>query len=140
MARRMRSPAKLSAAGRGVTFRSADTRSTSRVLRRIRSLTSSNAAVSVNAWHHVAATSDGRWLKLFVNGVQTGSLDVLSVGSGQPVSVSNDRPLNIGSQRGSSHFLNGYMDDARIYSYSLPGCCVTKLFNPSSSCSTCPYF
>ena len=73
----------------------------------------SATALSLNAWQHVACTYDKQTLRVFVNGVLTGS---------QSLTVAIDNTSNswrFGSDQGGTYGdYNGKMDDVRIYNYA----------------------
>jgi hypothetical protein len=71
------------------------------------------ASVPLNAWTHVAATYDGTTLRLFVNGVQTGSRAV----SGALLTSSG--VLRIGGNSVWGEYFQGRIDEVRIYSRAL---------------------
>lgn len=65
------------------------------------------SAVSINAWHHIAATREGTTYRLFVDGVKVGE----STWAG---TIADDASnILIGRQVSTSDF-SGYMDDIRI--------------------------
>lgn len=67
------------------------------------------AAVSLNTWHHIAATRSGNTVYLFVDGVLVGSSAVANepaAGLVQYVGYARNGGLN--------RFLNGYIDDFRL--------------------------
>ena len=64
-----------------------------------------------NSWHHLAFSREGTTLRLYVNGTLTET----------DTSISNDFNLNsngggvyVGAFNGPNHYLNGYMDEARL--------------------------
>jgi glucose/arabinose dehydrogenase/PKD repeat protein len=71
------------------------------------------ATLPANAWSHLATTFDGTSLKLFVNGVQAGSLT--SSGS----IVTSTGSLRIGGNSIWAEWFRGLVDDVRIYSRAL---------------------
>jgi hypothetical protein len=64
-------------------------------------------------WHYLAGTLDGAEIKLYVDGVLSASMactgDLLT----------NDDPLYIGARGGTGRFLNGALDELRVYDYAL---------------------
>ncbi len=70
-------------------------------------------ASPVGAWTHVALTYDGSTLRLFVNGVQAGSM----VASGAIQASSS--PLWIGGNQPYGEYFNGLIDDVRVYNRAL---------------------
>lgn len=69
------------------------------------------AALDVNRWYHLAYTFDGVNLRLYVDGVQAAS----STTTGVP--PTSNEPLRIGGAVpwGPAHFLDGTLDELRIY-------------------------
>jgi hypothetical protein len=78
---------------------------------------------NLKAWVHVAYTYDAkaRKVSLYVNGKLEGSADF---GAGRPVNLSRAK---IGAWEGSSRFLDGAMDDLRIYDRALTAAEIAKL-------------
>jgi uncharacterized protein YjdB len=72
-----------------------------------------NSALAVNTWTHVAATYDGTTLRLYVNGVQVNSQ---ALSGSIPVSPS---PLRIGGDSVWGEYLNGVIDEVRVYNRAL---------------------
>lgn len=73
----------------------------------------SSTTLPLNSWSHVACSYDKSTLRVYVNGVQTGS-QAFSV-------VVNDAATNfrVGSDEGATYGdLNGSVDDLRIYNYA----------------------
>jgi hypothetical protein len=71
------------------------------------------SAVPLNTWTHLAATYDGANLRLYVNGVQVGSL--AQTGS----MLVSARTLRIGGNSVWGEYFNGLIDDVRIYNRAL---------------------
>jgi hypothetical protein len=65
-------------------------------------------------WHHCAASFDGEWMRVYLDGRQIGSLP-------RPgkIAVSPEVPAYIGSSSGGGEFFQGMLDDLRIYDRSL---------------------
>ncbi|MBI4167902.1 MAG: hypothetical protein HY515_03005 [Candidatus Aenigmarchaeota archaeon] len=73
----------------------------------------SNSPISANTWHHVAGTYDGTNKKIYIDGVQDRSDSV----SG---SISSEQSnLFVGSTASLGQFMNGTIDEVRIYNYSM---------------------
>ena len=64
-------------------------------------------------WMHVAATYDGTTIRLYINGVEEGSI-VANVAI-----ATNSLPLSIGAESNGARALQGAMDDIRLYSRAL---------------------
>jgi chitodextrinase len=71
------------------------------------------AALPVNTWSHLAATYDGATLRLYVNGVQVGSL----AQTGNIVTSAN--PLQIGGDSIYGQYFAGMIDEVRVYNIAL---------------------
>ena len=86
------------------------------------------------AWHHVAATFDGNYLRLYVDGVEIGTPDRLPSGADLggafgflPIFINYDFPplthsrtFNIGNFDRSTPFgFEGDIDDVRIWTRAL---------------------
>jgi hypothetical protein len=69
-------------------------------------LQSANNILSLNTWHHVAATRSGTSFAVFVDGVQS-----ITSTSSANLTASN---LAVGGYYDTSYLLNGYIDDLRI--------------------------
>ena len=70
-------------------------------------------AIPLTTWTHIATTSDGGTLRLYVNGVQVASRAV----SGS-IEV-NSKPLRIGGSTYAGQFFQGIIDEVRIYNKAL---------------------
>lgn len=90
--------------------------------------------ISAGAWHHVVATSDGKILKLYVDGV----LQTITVSTGSNTgkwlasSVNGSMRYSIGNARRSSGdigLFKGNIDDLRVYNRMLIPAEVTSLYN-----------
>jgi hypothetical protein len=71
------------------------------------------AQLATNSWSHVAATFDGSFLRLYVNGNQVGSLPA----GGSIITSSN--ALRIGGNTIWGEYFRGQIDDVRIYNEAL---------------------
>ncbi len=90
---------------------------------------------TVGAWNHYAAVFDGTYLKLYVNGVFYSQVAAAAPGNTTGV------PVKIGphySNPGSYGYLNGMVDDSRIYNRALGAADVTQLYNYTGS-TGCTY-
>jgi hypothetical protein len=75
--------------------------------------TRGTAAVAANVWTHLAMTWDGGTLRMFVNGVQTSSRTIIGT---LQVSTNN---LTLGGNAVWGEYLNGKLDDVRVYNRAL---------------------
>ena len=73
-------------------------------------------------WHHCAATFDGQWMRVYLDGRQIGELHRAG-----PLVVGGSAPGCIGSAGGGECF-QGVMDDLRIYGDALTGAEVMALY------------
>ena len=78
------------------------------------SLVSAKTDWTPETWHHVAATYDGRQMRLFVDGREDAASPKLIEG---PIDASAS-PLGIGSN-GSGHLFCGIIDRVRLYDRAL---------------------
>ena len=67
----------------------------------------------LNAWSHLAATFDGSTVRLFVNGVQAGSLPF----SGSMAASTG--PLRLGGNGVWGEWFAGLIDEVRVYNRAL---------------------
>ena len=72
-----------------------------------------SAAIPLNTWTHLALTYDGAALRLYVNGVVTGT----TAASGS-ITVS-DGPLRIGGNAVWGEYFSGLIDEVRLYNRAL---------------------
>lgn len=70
---------------------------------------STGPAISVNTWYHVALCRSGGTVRLFIDGVQTGTASI-----GTAVLKSNTGPLCIGGYSDGTFSTNGYIDELRL--------------------------
>jgi hypothetical protein len=75
-------------------------------------------------WTHLAATYDGRILRVYVNGTQVGSITT----SGGNLGTSTGA-LRIGGNTIWGEFFNGTIDDVRIYNRALSAAEINNLKN-----------
>ncbi len=69
--------------------------------------------VNDGAWHHIAGTFDGKTIKTYVDGKETSKLSC--AGSLEK----NSDPLFIGCRAGSSRWMNGLIDEIKVYNRAL---------------------
>ena len=84
--------------------------------------------LSTNTWTHLAATYDGSFMRLFVNGNQVGA-PLAKTGT---ITAAPTVPIGIGNQpQGSGdRALDGLIDDVRIYSKALTPTELTAIIAP----------
>ncbi len=83
-------------------------------------------ALSPGAWHHVAMTLSGTTGTLYVNGVVVGNNTGMTL---KPSNLGNTTQNYIGRSQFPDPYLNGRVDDLRIYSVALSGAQVAALAN-----------
>jgi len=91
-------------------------------------LIASTGNLPLNTWYHAAATYDGSNMRLFLNGVQVGS-----VAKSGPLSSGPNVAVNIGRSPEGSNYLSGAIDDVRIYSSALTSAEVAALAGTSTN-------
>jgi len=72
-----------------------------------------SAALPLNAWSHLAVTFDGAVVRLYVNGVQSGSFPF--VGS----MAASTGPLRLGGNGIWGEWFAGLIDEVRVYNRAL---------------------
>ena len=80
----------------------------------------------LTTWSHVVATYDGAMMRLFVNGVQVGSVaksGALATSASVPVSIGRNPTGTAGA-----NYFNGAIDDLRIFTRALTPAEVTALY------------
>jgi hypothetical protein len=87
----------------------------------------SASALSTNTWQYLVGTFDGRYLRIFVNGAQTGVTD-LGV-SGLTIGYLSDKTYIGEYGGGGSYFFSGSIDDVRLYNRALSVSEVQALYN-----------
>jgi hypothetical protein len=70
----------------------------------------------LNKWHHLAATYDGYYMTIYIDGVLAGTQAFAGT-----ITVNNN-PLTIGGQSGYTENFGGKIDEARIWSRALTPC------------------
>ena len=86
-------------------------------------LVAPNIALSTGLWNHAAFTHDGTVLRLYLNGFEVASADL--VGS---VDVDPTVTVSVGSQPGGGRNFDGFIDDVRIYRRAISESEVESLF------------
>lgn len=74
---------------------------------------SSSTSLSLNTWYHIACTYNGAKLRIYVNGVEDSSADTSLVPNYDSAN------LYIGADSGNTQYLNGCLNDVRIYDHCL---------------------
>ena len=89
----------------------------------------SASSLTANQWVHIAVTSDGSDIKLYVN-AGTPTTNTATVGSLDSANVS---PLVIGYEiRNNANYFNGSIDQVRIFNKALSAGEVTTLYNETA--------
>ncbi|NCI46602.1 HYR domain-containing protein [Sediminibacterium sp. WSJ-3] len=70
----------------------------------------------LNQWHHVAATYDGYYMRIYLDGVLSASKEVYGT------ITQNTNDLVLGQQPGFTEYYRGYVDEARIWNRALSQC------------------
>lgn len=86
--------------------------------------------VSLNTWYHVMCTADGTTLRQYVNGVETAT-----VAAGAISNPSNVLRIGNGSDV-TTRYLNGIVDDVRIYNRTLTAAEVKTIYKQRSTIKT----
>jgi hypothetical protein len=82
---------------------------------------------STGVWHHFAVTVSGAVGILYIDGVEVGRNSSMTL---KPSNLGNTTLNYVGkSQFGADPYLNGLVDDLRIYNYGLSASEVSLLFN-----------
>jgi len=81
---------------------------------------------ALNNWHHIACTADGTYLKMFVNGVEKGKIEISKLTRSRST---NNAPLVFGRR---ADYINesfpGIIDEVRIYKKSLTSVQIQKIY------------
>jgi hypothetical protein len=88
-------------------------------------------ALQTNNWYHVAMTYDGAYLRLYVNGVQDGSLAVNG-----PV-VTSTEALRIGGSVPGPWDFNGRIDEVSLFSVALSASQIQSIYSAGAA-GKCP--
>lgn len=86
-------------------------------------------SVPLYTWTHIAATSDGTTMRLYINGVETGSAPSL------PVLASTFTTLLGAYQRNGvkEQFFNGLIDEVEVFNRALSAIEIAAIFNAGSA-------
>ena len=79
----------------------------------------SDLIIKDNAWHNLAATYDGSTMSLYKDGVLILVKTGLSGTVGSAGTSNSKLPVYLGSENGTSSFVNGSLDQAYIYNRAL---------------------
>ncbi|MDH5692026.1 MAG: LamG domain-containing protein, partial [Gammaproteobacteria bacterium] len=82
-------------------------------------------------WMHIAATFDGSVIRLFVNGVEEGSLSAPGMVIGQ-----NNLPFSIGAQDDGAFPFTGTLDEVYLYDYAITASDVIGLVSAAPGSDT----
>ena len=94
-----------------------------RVVSGVTKSASGTAALPVNTWTNLAVTYDGANLRMYVNGVQTGT--VAATGS----MANSTLPLRIGGNAIWGEYFAGRIDEVRVFNRALSATEVTTMMN-----------
>ncbi|HGJ67514.1 TPA: LamG domain-containing protein [bacterium] len=84
--------------------------------------------VNDGEWHHIAGTWDGKVIKTFVDGKETSRLNCAGELS------ANNKPLYIGARGGNQRFMNGLIDEIKVYNRALTDAEIKQdMDNPSAN-------
>ncbi|HEX9047452.1 MAG TPA: LamG domain-containing protein, partial [Verrucomicrobiae bacterium] len=87
----------------------------------------SSSTLSLNTWHHVAVTINGSVGVMYVDGVAVGTNSAMTL---KPSSLGNTTQNYIGKSQFSDPYLNGKVDEFRIYGSALSASEVATLITP----------
>ncbi|MBK7393698.1 MAG: hypothetical protein IPI64_10430 [Chloracidobacterium sp.] len=93
----------------------------------------STTTLTTDTWYHFAGTYDGSDMKLYINGINEGS-----VSKSGDIFVSTQN-LKLGSYGYHGWFLNGALDEVSVFNRSLSGAEIQAIHNARGAgfCSTC---
>jgi hypothetical protein len=94
------------------------------------------SALPTGAWTHVAVTLSGNLGILYVNGVEVGRNEALTL---TPMSLGSTTQNWIGRSQYPDPYLDGRVDDFRIYDNALPASDVLALFNGTAGALAGPW-
>lgn len=86
-------------------------------------LTNSAVAIQLNEWHHLSATYDGFFMKIYLDGVLVNSLAI--TGTITP----NSNNITLGIQQGKLEFFKGSLDELRVWNRTLAQCEIQNNLN-----------
>jgi hypothetical protein len=87
-------------------------------------LTATSGTLPLNTWYHAVATYDGSTMRLYLNGVQVGS-----AAKAGTLATSASVPVAMGRSPEGSNYLQGALDDVRLYNRALTAGEINFLFS-----------
>ncbi len=81
---------------------------------------------SINTWQHFVATYDGSTMRMYKDGVVSATTYSQT---GNMANTSGGPRIGGGSGSGSEYYMNGQIDDVRIYNRALSASEITQLYN-----------
>lgn len=87
----------------------------------VQNFTEAVSSLSINTWLHVAATFDfiNRIIRLYTNGVLVATSATIVLWTAGNSSNTNSLRGSIGSELGNAEYMNGKIDDCRLYNLML---------------------
>ncbi|MDP3940910.1 MAG: LamG domain-containing protein, partial [bacterium] len=85
-------------------------------------------ALPLSSWSHVMCVYDGTTLRVYVNGMSSGSVSQTNA-----ITSLSYTPLSTARDFGGSAFYKGQVDDVQIFNYPLTAVQVRNLYNQSSA-------
>jgi PKD repeat protein/glucose/arabinose dehydrogenase len=82
----------------------------------------STGAIPVGSWHHVAVTYDGAWVRFYIDGALDRVQPVTGLVFGRVL-----EPLFVGANLRDGAYLDGDVDDVRVYDWALPSATLAEL-------------
>ena len=82
-------------------------------------------ASALNQWNQLAATFDGYFMRIYLNGALAGTLEVTGT------RTTNTNNITIGNQDGRAEFFKGIVDELRIWNRALSQC---EIINNMQTC------
>ena len=86
---------------------------------------------TAQSWHHLVGTNDGSVARLYIDGLEVGTPDASPTATLAPSTSSLN--LGLGRIAGLDNYLNGKIDDTRIYNRALTPSEISFLYNGSGS-------
>ncbi len=82
-----------------------------------------STSINIGEWYLFSTTFDGLELKLYINGVEEASISQTNLPG------TNDAPVFIGTNTSGTSFVNGILDDLRMFNRALTASEVLELYN-----------